>query len=297
MLPLNLHHLYYFWMVAREGSVTRACEKLFLSQSTVSGQLIQLEKFFGVPLFDRQGRRLRLTKEGQAVFRHAVDIFSETRALVDRVRKGFQDSLPTLRLGIDSRLSKGVIVRLLHQIQREHPSLSLHLWEGSFRELVRRLNVMELDLFLSDESGAPGTGDRLIRQEVGRQELYWSASPSLASRVASFPADLARVPILLSTTNSTIWASVQDTLARWQIEPSVSIQLPDLELMAAAAREGLGAAPLHALAAGDDWKQRRLIRLHHRPCGIAKTFWLITRERARPHPAVKSLLRGFRLNR
>jgi hypothetical protein len=68
---LNYHHLLYFWMVAREGSVTRACERLHLAQPTVSTQLRQLEKRVGARLFERQGRNLVLTETGRLVLEYA----------------------------------------------------------------------------------------------------------------------------------------------------------------------------------------------------------------------------------
>jgi len=68
MIILNHQHLYYFWVVAKEGSVARACEKLFLAQPTVSGQIIQLEKFFGRRLFTRDKKKMDLTDDGKLVF-------------------------------------------------------------------------------------------------------------------------------------------------------------------------------------------------------------------------------------
>jgi len=71
---LNYHHLHYFWVVAREGSVTKACDILHLSQPTISGQIRELEKAMKAPLFAKSGRGLALTETGQAVFRYADQI-------------------------------------------------------------------------------------------------------------------------------------------------------------------------------------------------------------------------------
>ena len=73
---LNYHHLLYFWMVAREGTITAACEKLRLAQPTVSTQLRILEKSLGRTLFNRVGRNLELTDDGRAVYRYANEIFA-----------------------------------------------------------------------------------------------------------------------------------------------------------------------------------------------------------------------------
>ena len=71
---LNYHHLHYFWVVAKEGGVSKAAELLHLAQPTVSRQVTQLEKTIGAKLFDRIGRSLVLTETGQLVFRYADEI-------------------------------------------------------------------------------------------------------------------------------------------------------------------------------------------------------------------------------
>ena len=73
---LNYHHLLYFWIVAREGSVTRAAAELRLGQPTISVQIRTLEVNLGEKLFTRVGRNLALTDVGRLVFRFADEIFS-----------------------------------------------------------------------------------------------------------------------------------------------------------------------------------------------------------------------------
>ena len=65
---VNYHHLLYFWLVAREGSLARASDELRLAQSTVSKQIHQLEDVLGHPLFVKSGRRLVLTESGRIVY-------------------------------------------------------------------------------------------------------------------------------------------------------------------------------------------------------------------------------------
>ena len=84
---LNYHHLLYFWTVAKEGSIARACEKLRLAQPTISGQLRLLEDTLGEKLFVKQGRGLAMIEVGQVVYRYADEIFGLGRELQD-VLKG-----------------------------------------------------------------------------------------------------------------------------------------------------------------------------------------------------------------
>ena len=104
---LNYHHLYYFWVVAKEGTITAACKQLRLAQPTVSAQLRVLEETLGVKLFTRTGRQLQLTERGRLVYRRADEIFSLGRDLVNTLQ-GLPPDAPIQRLnvGIDDALSK-----------------------------------------------------------------------------------------------------------------------------------------------------------------------------------------------
>ena len=84
---LNYHHLYYFWIVAREGGISHASDALDVSASTISAQIAQLETAQGVQLFDRVGRNLRLSEVGQIAFRYAEEIFALGREMTHAIRQ------------------------------------------------------------------------------------------------------------------------------------------------------------------------------------------------------------------
>ena len=89
---LNYHHLLYFWMVARKGSIKEACKELHVTQPTISNQIQALEESLGHRLFTRLPRGLQLTEAGRLVFRYAKEIFSlgqeMTHALKGQVAEG-----------------------------------------------------------------------------------------------------------------------------------------------------------------------------------------------------------------
>lgn len=82
MAWLNYHHLEYFWVVAQEGSVSRASEKLHVTPATISIQLKDLERALGVKLFRKSGRGLELTEMGQTIEAYARDIFADRKSVV-----------------------------------------------------------------------------------------------------------------------------------------------------------------------------------------------------------------------
>src|SRR5512136_1736967 len=110
---LNYHHLHYFWVVARAGSIARASQELRLSQPTISSQLKALEGALGHPLFERRGRGLVLTDVGRTVQRYADDIFRAGGGLQQEVQ-----GLPThecvpFTVGVADVIPKLVAERML----------------------------------------------------------------------------------------------------------------------------------------------------------------------------------------
>ena len=97
---LNYHHLYYFWVTAREGGLTKGALKLHLTHSTLSTQLHALEEFLGGELFVRQGRVLVLTPFGVEIARYADDIFKAGSELVEMARGRTTKLRSVLQVGV-----------------------------------------------------------------------------------------------------------------------------------------------------------------------------------------------------
>ena len=148
---LNYHHLRYFWMVAKEGSLRAAADRLHVSQPSISAQLAQLEEYFGHPLFRRSGRGLQLTDTGRLVLEYAEDIFSTGRELLDAVRNASTGRSKIFHVGITDSLPKLVARGMLQPALDLDPAPRLICREGQFDELLPLLAAHRLDLVLGDE--------------------------------------------------------------------------------------------------------------------------------------------------
>jgi LysR family transcriptional regulator, transcriptional activator of nhaA len=297
MIILNHQHLYYFWMVAREGSITKACEKLYLGQPTVSAQIIQLEKSLGKKLFYRDKKRMILTEEGRIALGYANDIFGITRELVNHLRDQPSQVDLSLHLGVDASVSKQIMVRLVESIYLYKPNAHVMVQEGAWPDLLEGLQTHALDVVLS-EQGQTGLGrvdTDYQRTEVGQLGIVFVATPRFAGHVKSFPADLSKVSLLLPTRESPIWASVDQFLTHYKVQPHVVAEVGDTELLRLLALRGLGAAPLPDVAVAADLRAKRLVRLGRGSLGIIKRLWLVARKRQPPNAAVQYLMENFRL--
>ena len=165
MERLNYQHLFYFWNVAREGSVTRASEKLGLAQPTISGQIAVFEESIGVQLFRKQGRNLVMTETGRTVFNYADEIFSIGRELGSAL-KGHAGALSVrLSVGVSNALPKLIVYRLLEPALAAHYQVVCH--EDKTERLLAELPVHGVDLVLSDWPATGVADARIYNHPIG----------------------------------------------------------------------------------------------------------------------------------
>ncbi len=109
----NYRHLYYFWVVAKEGGVARAAERLDMAVQTISAQVRSLEKDLGTALLRAEGRNLVLTDAGVAAMHEADQIFALGEQLQHRVAEAATGRVLRLNLGISDGIAKVAVHRLL----------------------------------------------------------------------------------------------------------------------------------------------------------------------------------------
>ncbi len=156
MDTLNYHHLRYFREVAHEGNLTRAADRLNLSQSALSTQIRQLEDRLGHPLFDRVGRQLKLTEVGRIALDHADRIFGTGEELIATLQRS-SAARPPLRVGALSTLSRNFQLQFLSPIIKAG-DIGIILRSGGAAELFEALKSLALDVVLTTEPPHAGQG-------------------------------------------------------------------------------------------------------------------------------------------
>ncbi len=291
---LNYHHLLYFWTVAKEGSIARACEKLHLAQPTISGQLRLLEESLGEKLFAKRGRGLAMTEVGQVVFRYAEEIFGLGRELQD-VLKGRPRGRP-LRLlaGISDLVPKLIAYRVLRPALEMPEPAQIVCNEGSPTHLLAELAEHRLDVVISDAPIPPTVPIKAFSHLLGKSTITMFAAPQLAARYRrNFPACLDQAPVLLPTEESTLRRPLEQWFETAGVRPRVVGEFKDWALMTTFGQAGAGvfAAPTAT---------EKEVRDHYRvvPIGridsIVEQFYAISVERKLKHPAVVAITEAAR---
>jgi LysR family transcriptional activator of nhaA len=292
MIPLNYHHLYYFWTVARSGSIAAATQRLYLSQPTLSGQLKQLEAALKTKLLERSRRGVKLTFEGRAVFERCERIFSEGEELANLVQNGF--SAPAvMRLGVEHTVSRDVVLRALEFARKAEKTCRVTILSGEAEALAAKLAQQSLDLVIANQDISPARGGGIRSRLVSRLPVYFVASRSVKRLIRRFPADLTTTALLLRPGDNPVRKQVDQYLARKQVRCPIEADSDDVELLRRLAIEGRGVAALSALAVAPDLKSGRLVLLNSSPVGIEEQIWFASEIRTRANPAVRKALEAL----
>lgn len=291
---LNYHHLLYFWLVAREGSLASASATLRLAPSTVSGQIRSLEESLGEKLFARSGRRLVLTEMGRVVFRYAEEIFTLGRELRDAVKGRPMGKPLSLVVGLAGVVPKLVALRLLEPALRLSEPVRLVCREDRPERLLAELAVHDLDVVISDGPVAPSVSIRAFSHLLGECDVVFFATPELAAaHRRRFPKSLDGAPMLLPTENTALRRSLDNWFAARGLRPKVVGEFEDSALIKVFGQQGIGIFPAPSVIADEVRRQYQV-----RPVGhadqVRERFYAISVERRLKHPAVVAIMEEAR---
>lgn len=286
---LNYKQLYYFWNVAKAGSIVRAAERLHLTPQTISGQIGELERSLGSDLFRRIGRRLDLTAAGRLALSHADEIFQIGNELEQSLRDRVGGGELPFQVGVADAVPKSLAYRLLAPVMGLAEPVCLICYEDKLERLFAELAIHRLDLVIADRPLSPELGVKGYNHELGRYAVALYAVPDLAAHYrANFPRSLDGAPFLIPGDN----AAVRGPLARWfnehQIQPRIIGKFDDTALMKAFGKAGAGIFPAPAILA-EGIRDQYGAEFIGCADGVVVRYYAISVERRLTHPAVVAI--------
>lgn len=286
---LNYHHLYYFWQVARLGSIRKASEETRISSPAISTQIRGLEESLGARLFFRSSRSLTLTDTGRTVFRYAEEIFSLGRELVDTVKDRPAGRPLRLNIGIVDVLPKMIAQWLIEPALQLREPVRVECREGSADQLAAQLALHELDVVLSDVPVNPNIKIGAYSHLLGECGTTFVASIRLAKRLhGSFPGVLSKASLLLPTENTGMRRNLDYWFSTLEIRPNIVGEFQDYALLRAFGQAGRGVFPI-ASVFEKDLKQQDSLRRIGQTEEVRNRFYAISVERKLKHPAVLAI--------
>lgn len=289
MSTFSYRHLYYFWVVAKEGGIARAADRLGMAVQTVGTQVRELERDLGYALLKPAGRGVALTEAGVVAMQQADLIFQLGEQLPDKVRDAV--SAPTVRLavGISDGLPKPAVRQLLEPAMQV-PNLHLLCHEDEFERLLGDLALHKLDVVLSDRAAPPNPNIKLYSHPMGSSNMLWYVPAAL------FPTEpydllevLATLPILLPTGHTAVRLRLDQWFEQKGLRPRVVGEFEDSALLTTFGAGGMGAFPAVEMvhdALVVNFNVKKLGNCD----GVQEHFFAIGTEKKVQHPLVQMLL-------
>ena len=227
---MNFRNLQYFLRAAEEKNITRAAQKLYISQQSLSGHIAKLEEELGVSLFERGGE-LRLTYAGERLYLLAQricsleqEILRETGEISDR-RRG------RLRLGISYTCGRAILPRLLPEFRAGHPLVEISLMEGNHQKLNEWLAAGEIDVVLGY---APIDVPGAVVYPLLQERLFLACPRAITERVFGAGAEELRRGKRDIRTMFDSYVRKKDFL------PEIVLETENIETAFALAEQGMG---------------------------------------------------------
>ncbi len=297
MIPFNYHHLYYFYMTAKEHSFSKAARALHISQPALSSQLKQFENYWDLKLFNRDPRQVTLTEEGHRIFNYAKAIFDLGQELADTVvnRKHTEDL--KIQLGASSAVPKSIVETLVQFIYRCKPAANLILRQDKIDNMIEDLMVHKLDLVINDFSYETPWEQGIQNHLVGTIPMVFCVNKAMAKKFKDIPKDLNGAPLILPTAPDQTYHAMQNYIHTNKIRPKIIAEIQDLELGRMLVAMGKGVGLLNSYAVLNCPERKNLAILKDRSkYKIHDTIYLINRERKVPHPLITRVIENFRLD-
>jgi LysR family transcriptional activator of nhaA len=290
---LNYNHLFYFWVVAREGSIAGATKKLNLTQPTISAQLRQLEESLGEKLFEKSGRGLVLTEAGRIALRYADEIFALGRELRDTLRDRPTGRPVRVTIGIADVVPKPIAYRVLRPAFSVAVEIEMVCREAPAETLLMLLAQHEVDLVITDAPASSATL-RSYNQLLGESGTTFFAAPALAASAKKhFPRSLDGAPLLLPGLATQLRRALELWLDSTGIVPRRVGEFDDLALMTAFGRAGTGIFPAPSVIE-DEIESQYNVKVVGRLPEVKERFYAVSAERKIKNPIVSAITTAAR---
>ncbi len=243
MIPwINYHHLLYFKVIAEEGSVSKAAEKLRLGQPTLSAQLKLFEDTLGVQLFERQHKKMILTEQGKIALDYSRNIFKMGSEMYEVLHDRLKPQRHSLCVGALDSIPKQIVLQLVKKALKIMPC-QITLVEGRSDELLRELSSHRVDLLVTNflPMGVPVKG--IKHRTITKKNIAFYAAPKYKGLRKNFPQSLHGQPLILPTYDSKLRYDLDQWEKANELVFDVLIESQDISVKKLMAVEGLGLMP------------------------------------------------------
>lgn len=269
---MELRHLRYFVAIAEAGTMARAAEQVFVTQSTLSHQLAQLEEEVGCLLFERIGRNLRLSDAGRELLGHARGVLAQVEEGKRAVMNARTLAAGSLRVGVIHTFVTGLIPQVAAAFVKAYPDVSLHVAELTALEIEAQVADGVLDLGVAF---FPPASDAVMGEHLFDDVLLLAvpASHTLAARKAVRFAQLADLPLAMLGRRYATRRLLDAHFQRAAVRPKIVVEIDSVDALQRIVEQGVAAAFLPGRTARRSARVRLLEVTDPKPMRPAGLVW------------------------
>ena len=269
---MTIRHLKTFCAVCEEGGITRAAEKLCVAQPSVSQTIGELERYYGVCLFDRVGRRLVLTPEGERLRVKAQEAIASFSEFEEAARD--TNARHVIRIGSSVTAGQMVLPRLIAAIEATLDRAECRAIADSAAAVEQLVEEGSLDFALVEGS----VSRALAAEAVFSDRLMAVCSAGMKIKNTLSPAELVSLPLLLRRRGSASRDLFDERLSALGLKAQPKLSSSSNSVLLAAAREGLGVAVLPEALVAADLSAGRLKEVRIQGLELSRRWFAVRRQ-------------------
>jgi DNA-binding transcriptional LysR family regulator len=287
---MDLRHLETFVKIAELNSFTKAAEELYITQPTVSKQIVDLEGYFGVKLIDRTKRQVALTRAGEILFKYGKDFMALRKETIDALEafKGLKKG--TVIVGASTIPGIYILPHVLNIFREQYSGIRIKLIVSDSKDIMDKMEQGQIDV------GFVGARDNSKKLEF--RKLFEDTIVIIAPR--NYPAsvtldDVKKYPFIMREQGSGTRNFFYSALKKAGINPMTDLQvvaeLTDTEAIKEAVRSGMGISCVSKIAAKGATSQGHIITMRVKGMeDLKRSFYLVSRKGKSLLPQVKALI-------
>jgi DNA-binding transcriptional LysR family regulator len=275
-MPITLRQLEVFEAVATSQHVTKASERLFITQSAVSMALSELEKISGGALFERRGKRLFLNDRGRLLLSEAREVLGRVRTIERTLNEATKEPAGELRIGASTTIGNYALPWLLGEFARIYPKARAYLIVGNTQQIETAVDSGDLDLglvegpfHLASLTSTFWREDELV--VIAGKDHPWSQKQTASADM------LANAPWIMRERGSGTREVFESAMAREGIGISIALELGHTEAIKKAVEAGLGVGCLSRMAVQRELDNDWLVRIET-PLNLRRNLIILMRD-------------------
>lgn len=272
---LNFKHLYYFYIVAQEGSIKEAASKVHVTQSTISDQLRLLEEFWDCKLFERKHRSLILTQSGMLALDFAKEVFDKSQKITAAFRNKTKLPKQHIDIGVSYLISQHLVYENLLPLFTKQNNIAVNIQENRRHVLLADLEKGNLDLIFTDTKSDITLN--MSATKIGLSKVFALAHKNLINNGAEFPSCLNHLPFFNYSHDSNLRFEIDLYFSKHGLSPKVIGEGDDVDLIELITTKGLAFTVVTEATKNRITSRDKDIKLLGEMEGMESTIWGIVK--------------------